>query len=133
MENSNLQNNISSNDIIKINDEHFIIDNIISSNQFSISNNYNKLSSNIFVYGTRIDDFNVLNKDYIYTLNVCATKKLYENMNSNVLNVKSIALSYTTSNSQNINILNSNINELNNKISYLMNVINDLKTSNNLI
>ena len=29
----------------------------------------------IFVYGTEIDDFHTLSKDYIYTLNVCATQE----------------------------------------------------------
>ena len=27
----------------------------------------------IFVYGTEIDDFHTLSKEYIFTLNVCAT------------------------------------------------------------
>jgi len=31
----------------------------------------------IFVYGTFVDDFHTLNKDYIFTLNVCATQELH--------------------------------------------------------
>ncbi len=30
-----------------------------------------------FVYGTFVDDFHYLNKDYIFTLNVCATQELH--------------------------------------------------------
>jgi hypothetical protein len=30
-----------------------------------------------FVYGTEVDDFHALNKDYIFTLNVCATQELH--------------------------------------------------------
>jgi len=31
----------------------------------------------VFVYGTFVDDFHYLNKDYIFTLNVCATQELH--------------------------------------------------------
>ena len=31
----------------------------------------------IFVYGTFVDDFHTLNKDYIFTINVCATQELH--------------------------------------------------------
>ena len=47
------------------------------------SNNYITLdkdlnSSNVFAYGTRVDDFHTLNKEYIFTLNVCATQELHK-------------------------------------------------------
>lgn len=38
-------------------------------------------NSNIFLYGTEVDDFNVLDKQYIYTLNVCATQKISDKLN----------------------------------------------------
>ena len=47
------------------------------------SSNYIKLdkeiqnSSNVFLYGTEVNDFHTLNKDYIFTLNVCATQELH--------------------------------------------------------
>jgi hypothetical protein len=47
------------------------------------SDNYIKLnenienSSNVFIYGTHVDDFHTLNKDYIFALNVCATQELH--------------------------------------------------------
>ena len=44
-------------------------------NQIKI--NENLLSSNCFVYGSIVDDFHTLDKNYIFTLNVCATQELY--------------------------------------------------------
>jgi hypothetical protein len=32
----------------------------------------------VFVYGSHVQDFNVLDKTYIYTLNICATQTLTE-------------------------------------------------------
>ncbi len=34
----------------------------------------------IFVYGTEIDDFHTVDKNYIYTLNVCSTQELHRRM-----------------------------------------------------
>jgi hypothetical protein len=38
-------------------------------------------NNTIFLYGTEVNDFHVLDKQYIYTLNVCATQKLAEKLN----------------------------------------------------
>jgi hypothetical protein len=38
-------------------------------------------NANIFLYGTEVDDFHVVDKQYIYTLNVCATQKIVEKLN----------------------------------------------------
>jgi hypothetical protein len=35
-------------------------------------------SEQVFVYGTQVDNFNSLNKSYIYTLNVCATQNIHQ-------------------------------------------------------
>ena len=40
------------------------------------------LSSNIFVYGTEINDLTTLDKSYIYTLNTCATQELSRKVDS---------------------------------------------------
>jgi hypothetical protein len=78
---------ILSNNNININDEitiingnnyeknNYIIKNI-NSNEITINENLN--CSNCFVYGTKVNDFHTLNKEYIYTLNVCATQDLYK-------------------------------------------------------
>jgi hypothetical protein len=48
----------------------------INSNIIKIDKDIN--SSNVFVYGKEINDFHTLKKDYIFTLNVCATQELYK-------------------------------------------------------
>ena len=53
-----------------------IIEIIPELNQIKIDKNL--ATSNCFVYGTEVNDFHTLNKDYIFTLNVCATQELYK-------------------------------------------------------
>ena len=48
----------------------------INENTIKIDKDIN--SSNVFVFGKEIDDFHTLKKDYIFTLNVCATQELYK-------------------------------------------------------
>jgi hypothetical protein len=48
----------------------------INSNVIKIDKDIN--SSNVFVYGKEIEDFHTLKKDYIFSLNVCATQELYK-------------------------------------------------------
>jgi hypothetical protein len=43
----------------------------------------------IFVYGTFVDDFHTLNKDSIFTLNVCATQELHRRMEAQNIVIKS--------------------------------------------
>ena len=43
----------------------------------------------IFVYGTFVDDFHTLNKDYIFTLNVCATQELHRRIEAQSVVIKS--------------------------------------------
>ena len=43
----------------------------------------------IFVYGTFVDDFHTLNKDYIFTLNVCATQELHRRIEAQRVLLKS--------------------------------------------
>jgi hypothetical protein len=43
----------------------------------------------IFVYGYNVDDFHTLNKDYIFTLNVCATQELHRRIEAQSLLIKS--------------------------------------------
>jgi hypothetical protein len=44
----------------------------------------------IFVYGTEINDFHTLNKDYIFTLNVCATQELHRRIKSQDERIKEL-------------------------------------------
>ena len=71
---------------LKINDELQILDLEGKKKPYkiiSIEGNYITIDEKIkgdkcFIYGSKIDDFKTLNKDYIYTLNVSATQELYK-------------------------------------------------------
>ena len=102
-----LENDVSQdlnlNDNIKIYDE-FGNDNMyniteINSNVIKIDKDIN--TSNIFVYGKEIEDFHTLKKDYIFTLNVCATQELYKLIQNQNIIIENLQLQ---------------INELKNKI-----------------
>jgi hypothetical protein len=43
----------------------------------------------IFVYGVEIDDFHTLSKEYIFTLNVCATQELHRIIQSQQVIIQS--------------------------------------------
>ena len=43
----------------------------------------------ILVYGTEVDDFHILDKTYIFTLNVCATQELHRRIEAQSLLIKS--------------------------------------------
>ena len=44
----------------------------------------------IFVYGTEIDDFHTISKEYIFTLNVCATQELHRRIISQDERIKEL-------------------------------------------
>ena len=54
--------------ITEVNTEYFVID------------NNDRLIEEVFVYGYEVNDFHILTKDYIYTLNVSATRELHRKM-----------------------------------------------------
>lgn len=69
------------------------------------SSNYIKLdkdienSSNVFVFGTKVDDFHALDKNYIYTLNVCATQELHriiQRQEERIQRLENIILSFSS-------------------------------------
>ena len=43
----------------------------------------------ISIHGTEIDDFHTLDKNYIFTLNVCATQELHRRMEAQNVIIKS--------------------------------------------
>jgi hypothetical protein len=75
-----LSNNIKINDIIDIIDannnrkEYIITD--IQDNKIEI--NKNLIGNKCFIYGTKVNDFHIIDKTYIFTMNVCATQELYK-------------------------------------------------------
>ena len=44
----------------------------------------------IFIHGTEIDDFHTLSKEYIFTLNVCATQELHRRIKSQEQRIKEL-------------------------------------------
>lgn len=105
----------------------------------SIENTYPY--SNVFVYGTYIDDFHTIDKSYIYTLNVCALQDLhkqYTNMRSDLDKFKHLSSNF--SNMDNIDNFNdlanipvSDTDEINQKYEQLKTNINYLKHANDLL
>jgi hypothetical protein len=62
--------------IKEIYEEYFVIDKDIE-------------TAEAFVFGYSVDDFHTLNKDYIFTLNVCATQELHRRIEAQSLLIKS--------------------------------------------
>jgi len=62
---------------------------IINSNSFKIKD-INYANDKIFVYGTEVDDFHALNKEYINTLNVCAVQELHRKIVSQQDEIKDL-------------------------------------------
>ena len=82
--NNNIINITNSN--LNINDEIEVLDNTGTKNIFKINDvsptnitiDKNINGDRCFVIGSKVDDFHALNKEYIFTLNVCATQDLYK-------------------------------------------------------
>jgi len=55
--------------------------NIIEKNEDTIKINESIEGEECFITGSKVDDFHTLDKNYIYTLNVCATQELYKIIN----------------------------------------------------
>jgi hypothetical protein len=62
---------------------------IINSKSFKIKD-INYANDKIFVYGTEVDDFHALNKEYINTLNVCAVQELHRKIVSQQDEIKDL-------------------------------------------
>jgi hypothetical protein len=62
--------------IKEIYEDYFVIDNDIDADE-------------VFVFGYSVDDFHTLNKDYIFTLNVCATQELHRRIEAQNVVIKS--------------------------------------------
>ena len=67
-------------EVICKNDEKKIL-NIIEKNEDTIKINESIEGEECFITGSKVDDFHTLDKNYIYTLNVCATQELYKIIN----------------------------------------------------
>ena len=90
----NIENVIKIGSIVKcydINDKIIVVEveKIINANTFKIKD-INYLNDKIFVYGAEVNDFHVLNKEYINTLNVCAVQELYRKIESQKNEINSL-------------------------------------------
>jgi hypothetical protein len=78
--------NLDNTELLKVNDDIKIYDKdgtpelskIIEVNETSIKIDKTYNNDDVFIYGSKVDDFHTLDKSYIYTLNVCATQELYK-------------------------------------------------------
>jgi hypothetical protein len=95
---------------------------IISARSFKIKN-IKYRDSKIFVYGTEVDDFHALNKEYINTLNVCAVQELHRKIISQQNEIKEL--------NDKMNVLLSYIDL--SRMNMIQDEINDLKARYDLI
>ena len=85
---SNIIHMTSNIEKIKLNDTITIYEENIDKKDYTVTEiipelnqiklNENLIISKCFVYGSIVDDFHTLDKNYIFTLNVCATQELYK-------------------------------------------------------
>ena len=70
------------NDTIRLKglDNNYLVANIIEITSNSIKINKEISGNECFIYGKEVADFHILDKSYIYTLNVCAIQDLYKIM-----------------------------------------------------
>ena len=82
-------------------DNNYKITDVITSNKFIIDKPLpNSYENKCIVYGTKVNDFHTLDKNYIYTLNVCATQDLHKQLSSNQVKLNNLK--------EKINLLTSN-------------------------
>lgn len=100
---------------------------IISARSFKIKN-IKYRDSKIFVYGTEVNDFHALNKEYINTLNVCAVQELHRKIISQQNEIKelndkmNVLLSYIDL--SRMNVIQDEINDLKARYDLIINFIN---------
>ena len=91
------------------------IDEIYSLNVYNIIND-NNIDGTVFIYGTVVTDFHTLDKNYIYTLNVCATQDLHRKQQIMYSNLENLKENYQLNTIQkiedNINTTKQNISNI---------------------
>ena len=108
----------SNNNLVEV-----VVSEIINNISFKIKDLEKKYKNNkIFVYGTFVNDFHTLSKEYIYTLNVAATHELYRQIKEQDKTIKSC---------ERINALHKQNKDLNEKYEMLLKEITSIKQGNN--
>jgi alpha-tubulin suppressor-like RCC1 family protein len=116
---------------------------ILNASSFKIENKSNIPNTSLFVYGTYVKDFHSLDKNYIYTLSVCATQDihkkqeaLYQSINTFIDNLDTQSLDHLSSNIMKIksqassNISYENLLEIRAKLSSIEGMDLSIQTSN---
>jgi alpha-tubulin suppressor-like RCC1 family protein len=126
---------------------------VTNSSTFKIENVSKIPNTSIFVYGTIIKDFHSLDKNYIYTLSVCATQDIHkkqedlytsinafiDNLDANTLillssNITKLRSFTTTSqSSSNVDSLHNHLLEIKTKLISISNMDLTLQTSNSYL
>ena len=119
---------------------------ILNASSFKIENKSNIPNSSLFVYGTYVKDFHSLDKNYIYTLTVCATQDIHkkqedlhasintfiDNLDADTLNTLSSNIaklrSFTTT--SNVDALHNHLLEIKTKLTSISNMELSIQSSN---
>jgi hypothetical protein len=131
---SNLADKVILNDILKINIEKEFIATV---NEISGSNVKLKLDTeklyvtggDVFIYGKKVNDFNMLKKDYLYTINFAATQELDRIINWHTKEQdpnNTAQASYGDSLLTRIKILENENASLKSQLTLMQNQINDI-------
>ena len=126
--------NLQLNQIIRIDDinktYHEIVTEIIDFKTFKIENK-NSLNGEVFLYGTYVDDFHTLDKNYIYTLSVCATQLLHKDIQQITNDIESMNTLYKPT--YEISNISSNIQYVEGALNSYNKKYTNLSTSNDLV
>ena len=104
---------------------------IISSTKIKIANKSGIPDCTILVYGTIVDDFHTLDKNYIYTLNVCATQDLYRQQEDLASNL--YLISPDTHSASNIAELADHVKTLKSSMTTMKNTLGQIEYDLNYI
>ena len=97
-------------------DQEVLVSSIISPQEFSIDNWQGSANKDeLFVYGKEVDDFNTVDYDRIFTLNVSATQELARQVEA--LQRENAVLKTTVTNTEKANVaLKSEVKDMNKRL-----------------
>ena len=75
--------------IIEVNKDYFVIDKELYYETIDNGNPIKTPLTNVFVRGYEVNDFHKIKKDYVFTLNVCATQELHRLISAQQIIIKS--------------------------------------------
>ena len=87
--NINYNNSGDNYKIIEVNKDYFVIDKELYYETIDNGNPIKTPLTNVFVRGYEVNDFHKIKKDYVFTLNVCATQELHRLISAQQIIIKS--------------------------------------------